>query len=276
MRRCKMKKYFFGTLLFLLSLLLIGCASKEAKQFKNNKEVQAEIEETIKAIGKDEFALDLDPNAKKMKFGRQNGIPLVDDKTLIVPVETTGKPVYSFDVTIHIRKQQDGTLQVGEVEMRNLDQLGNFLLEDLYAKKFKKPLKQLEKVDPDLSIYTIRIDSLTAIHYDDEDELEQYRKALAEDYNAGNFTKPDQFITLIDKHRLKEDLSIDGIYLPEVSIRVKRPENAKIDSEEKVQKIIQYIEESHDLPLGDYSVSMPSDKNHTSIYETVRKQEWPQ
>lgn len=271
-----MKKHLLGILLFSLSLLLIGCASKESRQFKNNKQVRADIEETIISIGKEDFSLDLIPNVKKMKFGLQNGVPLVDDKTLIVPVKTTGEPDYSFDVELQIEEQQDGTLQIGKVEMRTLDQLGNFLLEDIYAKKFKESFKQLEKVDTDLSIHNIRIDSLTSIHYDDENMLEQYRKSLAEDYNAGNFTDPAKFITLIDKHRLKEDHSRDGIYLPEVTIRVKRPENAKLDPEEKVQAIIHYIEESRDLPLGNYFVSIPSEKDHPSIYETIQKRKWPE
>jgi len=83
---------------FLLTIVLLSsCASKESKKFINDEKIQAEISETIISQGQENYDLELIPNMKKMKFSQQDGLPLVDDKKVIVPVKTVGNPVFTFN-----------------------------------------------------------------------------------------------------------------------------------------------------------------------------------
>ena len=83
------------------------------------QKIQAEISETIISLGQENYGLELIPNMKKMKFSLQHGLPLVDDKKVVVPVKTVGNPVFTFNAEANIESDNSGFRGLGEIEIDN-------------------------------------------------------------------------------------------------------------------------------------------------------------
>src|SRR5699024_7588221 len=103
-------------------LFLTACFySKEAKQAKNRKETQAEIETAIKKQAKEKYGMDVDVEIEKLKFTFPEAkvmFPIKTEKRLKVPVETVGSHVYEFKVRCNIYDEETETYQFTADELQ--------------------------------------------------------------------------------------------------------------------------------------------------------------
>ncbi len=264
-----MKRYY---LLLLAVILLSGCFhSKEAKQFKKDKEVQMEIERLIQEHGMDEYGMELYPEMKKMKFAIVGKFPWPTDNILVVPVKTNGKPEYKFEANIHIYNEKTDNYEVNDqsIDISNLEQIGPFLLEKTFLALHKDAFDTLKNVDRGIKINSIETEATFNHYFEDKTEERMLKKAFAADYISDKFIEPSQFERLIDDHMIQWDENArEGWECePRIRIEVKEPVDESVTSEEKVQNIIEYIESENNLPQGIYSITL--DLEDEQIYESV-------
>lgn len=267
--------YFY---LVIVCLLLSGCASKESTKFKNDKQIQEEIKEAIILEGKEFYNLDLVPNMKKIKFGLQDGVPLINDEELIVPVETTNKPDFSFDVVITVDVESNGTRNLGEIDVdggssTGLGYLGDYLLIYIFEERYKSAFEDIHQFEKLVSLNYVDVSSKTSVHIEDVEEEKKIKQALSSDYNKGQFNNPEAYDDLLDKYMLEEDYTKKGIYYPDVYFNVKRSYDTDVDMDKKYEAIIEYILQSDDLPLAGYHLSTDLTKDEEGLYEFFYKED---
>ncbi|WP_208590434.1 hypothetical protein [Gracilibacillus suaedae] len=269
---------------FLILYYLTGCASKEAREFKNDEDNQKEIAEEIIRIGKEKYNIELKPDPDKIAFNTSPGIPLTDDSSLLIPVETTGKPVYSFKAQVFLEKQSDDSIEVDHIDIERshsgLDGLGKYLVQHMYNEKYSDIIFELEKYDSRISIGHIDVNAVTSYHFDDREEKDEIIKNLIADYNNGHFANLEMFEVLYDRYVPKWEKSLQRAYLPDVQISI---EGSSYEGEEfdlATMKRINYglkaeIIQSNKLPLANYSIhtynTMEKGYDEESYHTIVRK-----
>src|SRR5699024_8832819 len=187
-------------------LFLTACFySKEAKQVKNSKETQAEIETAIKKQAKEKYGMDVDVQMEKLKFTFPEGklmFPVKTDKRLKVPVETIGSPVYEFKVRFTIYDEETETYRFNEdeLELRELSSMGTVLLTDVYKELYEEEFNKILDFDEDIELDIEAETKFSNRYFEDEAEEDALLKDLAKDYNEGKFEDPAQYKFLIKKH----------------------------------------------------------------------------
>ena len=250
-------------------LFLTGCIySKEARQIKNNTETQAEIEVAIKKKAKEKYGIDVDVQMEKLTFTFPEGkmmFPVKTDKRLEVPVKTIGSPVYTFTEDFSIYDEETETYQFNhhEIELKKLSNIGTVLLTKIYKELHEDAFNKLVDFDED-----IKLDIEAKAHFSNryfEDEVEEHAllSDFANDYNDGKFVDPTQYKSLIKKHAAlpsentliyEEQLKGDPPCTPRVSISVEIEDDVKQTAAERLDTIIEFIEEEDILPNGSYFI----------------------
>ena len=262
--------------LLLSIVLLAGCGSEESKKFRDDKNVQLEIYETIISKGKERYDLELVPDMDKIKFNLNSGLPTVNDKQLTVPVKTVGKPEFKFEAIIEIKFDNSGYRDLGEVDIhhRGLSGLGKFLLEHIFLEEYKSELEEVINYDSGVSLSWVNVLSKSSVFIEDKEEEDKIIRALTADYNAGKFANPEEYATLLDKHMLEEDKSIDGDYLPDIYFVFKISATSGKNFEKRFYNIVSYLQENKNLPSGAYRLRADSDnkeENKLSELTKIRK-----
>ncbi len=257
-------------ILLLMALFLTGCVSKESRAFMRDKEQKEIISDEIVRLGKETFHLEIEPNTKKMKFAWDSGFPMINDRSILVPVTTVGEPEFSFNAYVYI----DGDPR--EITGINLDYgssglgyLGEFLIHHIYNEKHQPAFEQLKAFDSHVSIKMISVNALTSYHHQYEQEKIALYRAISADYNQGKFNDPGYYDQLLATYLPKTDV-LDEPYYPKISLDVKQPYGNDFDMEEKVTDIINFIRTSDVMPYAKYTISA-TDQNDERIYEFFTK-----
>lgn len=245
-------------MILLSTVMLVSCASKESKEFRDDKNVQAEIYETIIKKGEEDFDLKLVPNMEKLKFSFTDALPLIDDERLVVPVKTTNKPIFKFDAVIKIDAKNDGyrALDNIEIDSGGLSKLGEFLLTYIFKVENKRKLKEFLDYEKGVSLYSVNVLSKTSVYIEDDEVRDELVRSMTADYNAGKFDNPKEYAYLLSKFMLEDNNHNDEGYLPELyfDIELTYSDISKgVTAEEKFAKVISYVRVNEtSLPNGDY------------------------
>ena len=270
-------------------LFLTACFySKEAKQVKNSKETQAEIETAIKKQAKEKYGMDVDVQMEKLKFTFPEGkvmFPIKTDKRLKVPVETVGSPVYEFKVRFNIYDEETETYQFNEdeLELRKISGMGTVLLTDVYKELYEKEFNKILEFDEDIVLDIEAETKFSNRFFEDEAEEDALLKDFAKDYNEGRFADPLQYKYLIKKYAVlpsedtliyEEQLKGDPPCTPRISLSLKLDEDAEQTEVEKLDALIAFIKDDDTLPNGSYHIhvskEVPNKKPNTvSAHELV-------
>src|SRR5699024_6341222 len=170
-------------------LFLTACFySTEAKQVKNSKETEAEIERAIKKQAKEKYGMDGDAQMDKLKFTFPEGklmFPVKTDKRLKVPVETIGSPVYEFKVRFTIYDEETETYRFNEdeLELRELSSMGTVLLTDVYKELYEEEFNKILDFDEDIELDIEAETKFSNRYFEDEAEEDALLKDFAKDYN---------------------------------------------------------------------------------------------
>ncbi len=209
---------------FLILYILTGCASKELREFKNDKDHQREIAEEIVRIGEKKYNIELTIDPDELRYNFNMGFPSIREDSLLMPVKTTGEPVYSFDAKIELDNQGDDPIKIKDFDLERsydgLDGLGEYLIHHIYIERYAETLTELVAYDDRITITDIDINALTSYHFDDQKEKERLIKKIIEDYNSGHFTNPEMFDILYDRYVPKWDSTKQEAYLPSISISI--------------------------------------------------------
>jgi hypothetical protein len=248
----KVKKWI---VFLIIVVILNGCASKESKEFRKDKEVQEEIEEIIISKG-EEYGLKLEPNTKKMNFALQPGVPLIDDRTLLIPVKTIGEPEFSFELRLNIEDPGDGTREIGDFEFWLSEDIGDFLVKHAFEEEYKSAFDALLEFGSHIYISDINVDSKTSGYFEDKQEEMKLIRAIATDYHAGKFANPKEYANLLEKYMLDEiKHSKKKIYLPSIYFTIDIPDYEDVDNQKLINDIKEYILHDKNLPRATYSFS---------------------
>src|SRR5699024_12739221 len=139
-------------------LFLTACFySKEAKQVKNSKETQAEIEKAIKKQAKEKYGMDVDVQMEKLKFTFPEGklmFPVKTDKGLKVGGETSGSPVYEFKVrfTIYDKETQTHRTNEDELELRERSSRRTVLVTDVHKELYEEDFSNILDYDEGMEL----------------------------------------------------------------------------------------------------------------------------
>lgn len=256
-------------LVCLCLLFLTACIySKEAKQIKNSKETQAEIEAAIQEQAKEKYGLDVDVEMKRLKFAFPEGktmLPIKTDKRLVVPVKTTGSPVFKFKVYFSIYDDETETYQLNadEIELKHLSKIGTSLLTKVYKELYEEEFNKIVDFDEDIELDIKAEAHFSNRYFEDEAEENALLQDFANDYNDGKFVDPTQYASLIKKHAAlpnettiiyEEQLKGDPPCTPKISMSVKHEEDADQTAVERLDTIIEFIEDEDTLPNGSYYI----------------------
>jgi len=255
---------------FLLTIVLLSsCASKESKKFINDEKIQAEISETIISQGQENYDLELIPNMKKMKFSQQDGLPLVDDKKVIVPVKTVGNPVFTFNAEANIESDNSGFRDLGEIEIdnRGLEGLGEFLLERIFQEEYKSEIKSVIEYEKGISLKDVNVLSRASVFIDDTKKKDRVIYSMTKDYNEGKFNDAEKYAELLKKHMLEINNFNGEEYLPELSFLIKKTSMSDESFDEKFNKVISFVRENKNLPKGWYSFEAESEDE---LFELIK------
>lgn len=264
-------------LILLLTVLLASCASKESKEFRDDENVQKEIYETIIKKGEEDFNLKLVPNMDKLRFDFTDALPLIDDEQLIVPVETTNKPIFKFNAIIRIDAKNDGYRALDEIEIDSggLSGLGEFLLTYIFMVENKSKFKAIIDYEEGVSLSSVNVLSKTSVYIEDEKKREELIHSMTADYNAGKFGEPEEHASLLSKFMLEDNNHNDEGYLPKLDVKVELTysESSKgVKPEDKFEKVVSYVQKNErNLPNGDYVFSSPREGEDRLVeYITIR------
>ena len=242
-------------LLAAIILLMGGCASSEAKQFKNDKGVQKEIYDRIKQDIAEYRGLDVEPLTEDMSYEHTvPGLPVLDEDRLTVPVKTEGKPSKVIDVEI-LLTEEEGAKKIFGIEYDSLNELGTELLTGLFEEKHKKALKALEKQGSEIK--SIRVESKLEGYKEGGLEQRDLVFELSEDYHSGKFKDLDEYYYLMDKYieRTNSEGNMDNPY---ILLEIPRSDESDEEILSKMEAIMEYIETSNKLPGGMYQISTES------------------
>src|SRR5699024_1533160 len=263
-------------------LFLTACFySKEAKQVKNSKETQAEIETAIKKQAKEKYGMGVDVQMEKLKFTFPKGklmFPIKTDKQLKVPVETVGSPVYEFEVKFSIYDEETETYQFNEdeLELRKLSNMGTVLLTKVYKELYEEEFNKISDFDEDIELEIEEEAKFSNRYFEDEAEEYAILKDFAKDYNEGRFADATQYKSLIKKYAVlpseetiiyEEQMKGDQPCTPRIGLSLKLDEDAEQTEVEKLDALIAFIEDDDTLPNGSYHIhaskEVPNKKPNT-------------
>lgn len=263
-------------MVLLSTVMLVSCASKESKEFRDDKNVQAEIYETIITKGEEDFNLKLVPNMDKLKFSLTDALPLIDDQKLIVPVKTVNNPVFKFDAVIKIDARNDGYRALDEIEIDSggLSKLGEFLLTYIFKVENKSRFKKLLDFEKGVSLYSVNVLSKTSVYIEDAEERDELVRSMTADYNAGKFDNPKEYTYLLSKFMLEDNHYNDEGYLPRLDFDIELTYSdilKGVTAERKFAKVISHVRENEtSLPNGYYIFDIYDEKEERLVeYITI-------
>lgn len=250
--------------IFISILIISGCANPEAKRFKNDEVVQAEIKELIVSKGAEMYGLELNPIMEDMEFGRGPALPSVDSMKLVVPVKTTGIPEFTFNAIVDIGDTEAGEIGIKGVDIygnpNGLGYLGNFLMSYVFQTKFHNEMDEILNYDKGIYLDRVMVQSKASIYIEDEEELEQMMRAITADYNAGKFNNSDEYTYLIDTYGLGG--------LPQVFIKMDQASDSAA-TEKKFNNLVAYMTNNKDLPAAEYHIKTYSTQKDVSTFSKV-------
>lgn len=274
-----MKKY--GLLIVVMaSLMLVGCASKEAKRFIETDDFKQEVEQIILDKGEMEFGLELDPNMKKVKFALDHGIPTVNENRVLIPVKTKNQPIFTFNAEAEIQRKDDVTMELIDVDIEGdgangLGRLGEFLLTSLFQQAYDQELERLgdydKKVKVKVKVDGVRVQAKRSLFIESKEEKLRLAFSLSEDYKLGKFEDVKNIGEMLGKHMRDEEITSKvPLYLPEISLELLKRGEENMVMGEKFNQFIAHLKESTDIPAAIYYVDYsPESKEEERLHELV-------
>lgn len=272
-----MKKHGF-LIVVMASLMLVGCASKEAKRFIEKDDFKQEVEQIILDKGEMEYGLELDPNMKKVKFALNHGIPTVNENRVLIPVKTKNQPNFTFNAAAEIKRNDDGTMELIDVDIEGdgangLGMLGEFLLTNLFLQAYEQELDRLENFDKNVKVEVddVEVHAKRSLFIESKEEELKLAFSLSEDYKSGKFEDVKNIEEMLDKHMRDEEISTKvPLYLPEINLELLKPAEENIVMEEKFNQFIAHLKESKDIPTAIYYVHYsPESKEEERLHELI-------
>ena len=273
----KMKKYGF-LIVVMTSLMLVGCASKEAKRFTETDDFKQEVEQIILDKGEVEFGLELDPNMEKAKFALNSGIPTVNENRVLIPVKTKNQPIFTFNADAEIQRNDDGTMELIDVDIEGdgangLGMLGEFLLTNLFLQAYEQELDRLGNFDKHVKVKvdSVKVQAKRSLFIESKEEERRLAFSLSEDYKLGEFEDGKNIEEMLDKHMRDGEISSKvPLYLPEINLELLKPAEENIVMEEKFDAFIAHLKGSKDIPAAIYSVHYsPESKEEERLHELI-------
>ena len=273
-----MKKKYGFLIVVMASLMLVGCASKEANLFIETDDFKQEVEQIILDKGEMEYDLELDPNMKKAKFALNHGIPTVNEKRVLIPVNTKNQPIFTFNADAEIHKKDDGTMELIGVDIEGngangLGMLGEFLLTNLFLQTYEQDVGRLREFDKNVKVKvdSVRVQAKRSLFIESKEEELKLAFSLSEDYKLGKFEDVNNIEEMLDKHMVDEEISSKvPLYLPEINLELLKPAEENIVMEEKFNQFIAHLKESKDIPAAIYYVYYsPESKEEERLSELI-------